>query len=191
VFRTSARLIFIICTSIALNGCVSSSSTPYPPSWPGIDVARDTTCDHLGGRFGALPVNADPERQRGARLVYWLAGSNWEIRTRSFSEVELEVHDARLIARVRVPGRDDSELVPTDNWRCKNGELIGEPPLPPSSEDHSVMHVTGTIVLNRATNGALVVHVQSKASGLSMIVPFRESRESWLQYPAIGAADVH
>jgi hypothetical protein len=125
--------------------------------------------------------------ERSTTLVYWLAGSNWEMRTRLFTAVELKVSNGRLTAWAYSPRFDGGEDVPMENWKCEDGRLLGMPPLPTSSEGHAILHVSGSIVLERAVDRALVVHVRSRESGVSMIVPFRETNESWFVYPAEGS----
>jgi len=187
VLYSSARIKFAACVPFALCGCVSSSAVPYPPSWPKVDTIRREDCTHFDGQFDVNPKLVAPANQSAARLIYWFAGSNWEIRTRSLDEVEVKVHDGRLVVRAYSRGYEGRVDVPTENWRCVNGQLVSTPPMPTSGEGHAVGHVSGQVALDRAENHALVVHVRSTESGLSMIVPFRESNESWFQYPAITA----
>lgn len=171
-----------ICTLAGTGGCVSTSETIYPASWPVIETVQHTDCDHLAGRFKSVPDLVTPTDRGHARLTYWLAGSNWEIRTQAFAAVELEVHDGQLAVRTYSPGIDGGADVPIENWHCENGRLVGTPPMSIQSEGHGALHVAGQVVLERAVDRALVVHVHSRESGLSMIVPFRESKEYWFVY---------
>jgi hypothetical protein len=176
---------------VALGGCVSSSSTTYPTDWPQVVTARHPACAHLRGQFSNEAVLAAPAEKKYARLMFWLAGRDWEIRSRVFTAVELQVHDGRLAVRMLSPEHADSVDVPIENWRCESGQLVGHPPAQISGEHHAVMNVSGRVVLDRGANNSLVVHVESKETGVSMIVPFRESSESWFQYPAISSQASH
>jgi hypothetical protein len=176
---------------LALSGCFTSRPATYPRDWPKLMAEPKSNCGDLSGRYRANANVASPDTAIGTSLVYWLAGSGWQVRTRSYPIVELIFTDSKPAVLVAYSNSSQTQAVPLEHWQCEAGSLVGIPQLPVSSEGNAVLHVAGKVVMRRAADDSLIVHVISKESGMSGIIPFRRTNEMWLGYPTESPRNAH
>lgn len=180
----------MIATLATLCGCASTTKMAYPTDWPAVARASGADCDELAGVYSNDRYRTPDPRNYAYPLVVWLAGWNWAVSTRDYTEVEISLLDAKPIVRVRRRVDKVWESVPLAGWTCRDGRLVGAPPEPVDGEGSATWHVAGTVTLARATDRSLVVHAQQRVLRQSLIFMNYEREEAWVLYPAIASAQV-
>lgn len=181
-----ARLLIILALAAIECGCVYSSETLYPTTWPSLSVgAKD--CSALAGVFDESPV-ARADEKAGMTVQIGNLSSLLDRSTIRFNpflhvqrvELRLEGETFQAVAH-GLPGEEPLVLQVTDRWHCVDGRLYAEFSDSEVSEHDAVRKNRESVLMFATDNGELVVEVRGHSTGLS-ILPYSVGGSYWNRY---------